>query len=195
MAAPKTQKDQEGNTAQDENAENSIQLIVFAPVNAEPDDTSSHIYMVCPSSMKVVEVIEKFGDEADHFMELLGRRKKKSVSQGNEVTKNLEDIAHITDDIIEDNSGGSDTAPEDGIDPSSVSDFALIDDELDEDVMIFASNSLDEIFPDDGAATNTSGNPDIDLESALALLDEDDTDEDLSDIADFTDDDDSIPAL
>jgi hypothetical protein len=187
MSAPKTKKRK---TTADgiHSANNGVQLIVFAPVNSDPDDEDHRVYMVCPSSMKVVEVIEKYDEEAEQYLELLGRNKRKSSKPAVDFVEDLETIAEISDDLIEDNSGSESVVD------LVEEDIKLLDSELDEDIVSFASDALGDIFPDDGSSKSTIIN-DIDLDDALALLDQEEDDSDLAQFSDFVDDDDSLPAL
>lgn len=182
MSAPKTKS-----KTTDASLIRGVQLIVFAPINSDPDDEDNRIYMLCPSSLKVVEVVEKFGSEADDFMNLLGQHKKKSSTQPSEFTDELTSVNEVSDDMIEDNSGSVFLQGK---------DIKTLETELDEDIVSFASDALGDIFPDDGDEDSVVASAsDVDLADALAMLDEEDDDSDLTDFSDFKADDDSLPSL
>lgn len=185
MSAPKTKS-----TASDDGVKKGIQLIVFAPINADSNDEENRIYMVCPSSLKVVEVIEKFGEEADQYLALLGKHKKKSATPPSEFSDDVDSIDEISDDLIEDNSGSV------NLSESTGKSLKGIESELDEDLITFASESLGDIFPEEGEGSPKSNYSDTDLADALALLDEEDDESALSQFGDFkSDEDESLPEL
>lgn len=185
MSAPKTK-----DAATDGGSKKGVQLVVFAPINADPNDEESRIYMVCPASLKVVEVIEKFDEEADEYLALLGKHKKKNRSSATDFVEEVESIDEISDDLIEDNSGSTSTPTDPEAQP-----LKNIESELDEDIVTFASEALGDIFPEDGETTKDKQYSDVDLADALSLLDEEDDESGLKDLEDFKGDDESLPSL
>ena len=65
-------------------------------------------------------------------------------------------------------------------------------DELDEDIVTFAGNGLDEIFPDEDK--DVAQYSDVDMAEALTLLDQEDDESDLESLVDFVDDE-ELPEL
>lgn len=184
MPAPKTK----GPTTDVANLKKSVQLIVFAPINSDENDEENLIYMVCPASLKVVEVIEKFDDEAIEYLSTLGKKKKrKEVS-----------VDTLDDDLGIEFDGEIEVAGEIVEEAKEVlkndDEVQTLDAELDEDIVTFASASLDDIFPDAGGDHSVSSVSDVDMADALALLDEEDSEEDLESLAGFVDAD-ELPEL
>jgi len=162
-------------------------LIVFAPVNADPEDEDSRIYMVCPASLKVVEVVEKYDDEAINYLSTLGKSKKRTEIPAKEFIDDLGkefegeievagEMVEEVKEIIEEDEG-----------------IAALTDELDEDVVTFASGKLEDIFPDD-PSDGTAHISDVDMADALELLDQDDDESDLNGLSGFVDDE-ELPEL
>lgn len=186
MAAPKTKK-----TIKPKEDRKSIQLIVFAPAKADPNDEDSRIYIVCPSSLKVVEVIEKFDDDAEEYITLLNKNKQKKTLSSRTFIEDLGKTVEVEDSLVDETDIDSlDAEVIDGVTKSS----AGVDD-LDEDVVAFASDSLGDIFPDEGGHESTASVSDVDLADALSLLDKEEDEEDLKSLDDFVDDEDEIREL
>lgn len=181
MAAPKARKTEE--------SEKGIQLIVFSPINSDPDNEESFIYMVCPSSLKVVEVIEKTGDEAKEYLALLSKRKIRSSAPAKTFIEELGNSPDADTGILENNS-----APvlNEDLEEENISS---LEDEVDGDIITYASEALTDIFPEDPNSDDYHTDvSDIDMADALALLDSD-SDTELPDLNDFKDDDDNLPEL
>ncbi len=173
----------------------SVQLIVFAPLNADRDDEDKLIYMVCPSSLRVVEVVEKFDDEAITYLSTLSRSKVKTEKPAKDF---MEDLSSQFDGEIE-IAGESNTLEDEideMVDSSEVTSMKSQADSLDEDIVAFASQKLDDIFPDDDDAPRVKGDPHVDMDTALSMLDADD-DENLEDLLSLDDfgGDDGLPEL
>lgn len=173
----------------------SVQLIVFAPLNADRDDEDKLIYMVCPSSLRVVEVVEKFDDEAITYLSTLSRSKVKTEKPAKDF---MEDLSSQFDGEIE-IAGESNTLEDEideMVDSSEVTSMKSQADSLDEDIVAFASQKLDDIFPDDDDAPRVKGDPHVDMDTALSMLDAED-DENLEDLLSLDDfgGDDGLPEL
>jgi len=172
--------------------EHGVQLIVFAPANADPDDDLQKIYMVCPSALRVVEVVEKYGEDAENY--LVGLAKKKDKSSLSPKTF-LEDIS----DSIEDD--GTLVSDEDfealnGVDIQGLTETAKeeFSDELEEDIVAFANGSLGDIFPDE-EDSRSSRKVQHDMASALDILDGEDNDDDLHEVVGGLSGDDGLDSL
>lgn len=174
----------------------SVQLIVFAPLNADRDDEDKLIYMVCPSSLRVVEVVEKFDDEAITYLSTLSRSKVKTEKPAKDF---MDDLSSQFDGEIE--IAGESSTFEDEIDEmvdsSEVTSMKSQADSLDEDIVAFASQKLDDIFPDDDDAPRVKGDPQVDMDTALSMLDAEDDDDNLESILGMDDfgDSDGLPEL
>lgn len=135
----------------------------------------------CGEPMKVIDVVEKFGDDADRFLERAKKRLEKSTKE-NKQENNEEDDDFVAIDKEEPNiilMGGDDTIDE-GINP-------------DEEV---GDNSLDVIFPgDEEESSDYKEKPqaDDDLTKALEQLDSEE-DENVT-AEDFGFEDGDIPEL
>lgn len=192
MTAPKAKKS--AVDVKENSEEKGIQFVVFAPINADPNDEDSRIYMVCPSSLKVVEIVEKFGEEADNYLSLLGKNKKKSTHSSSTFIDDLGDAVEVDDSLVEDGSGYKTPAKADGgiDDTTQLESFGG----LEEDVVAFANDDLLDIFPDDGDHAEIGEKvTDVDMADALALLDQDEDEVELTDLDDFSDDDGELPSL
>lgn len=184
MTAPKTKENNEKG--------NGVQLLVFAPAGSDHDDEDNRIYMVVPSTLKVVEVVEKFGDEAGEFLTLLAKSKHKGTLPGRTFIDDIgdsmeeEDGTLVTEDEIE---------ALNGIDIDGINEFAAEELELDDDIVAFASDALGDIFPDDGKVSEVVS--DVDMADALDLLDKEEDDSDLEElVGDMADDGmDDLPTL
>ena len=127
----------------------------------------------CGEPMRVIDVVEKFGDDAERFL----KRTEKRKENGGQVPE-VEDIDDEEPNIIL--MGSDDDLDDDGIDPSN-------DDEED---------TLDIIFPsedDEDSGKRVAVSADEDLTKALEQLDEEE-EENIS-AQDFGFDDGEIPEL
>lgn len=185
------------NTKKKENDKgHGVQLIVFAPANADPADEQQKIYMVCPSALRVVEVVEKYGEDAENYLVKLAQNKEKSALSPN---KFIDDIAESVDDdgtmVTEEDFEALNGVDIQGLNKRAKSDLS---DELDEEIVAFASGSLGDIFPMDEEEEESTGTPGVDMEDALKLLDEEEDDTDLNSMVNGlsgNDDLDSLPEL
>lgn len=196
MAAPKTKNT--ANSSEKQIDEKGIQFVVFAPINADPNDEDSRIYMVCPTSLKVVEVVEKFGDDADEYLVRLGKTKKRNTQSSSTFIDDLGDAVDVDDSLVEDGSGYTESKVSTGSGTKAVTDdvepLESFED-MEEDVVSFANDSMLDIFPDDGTSDlHDHSVSDVDMADALALLDEDDESGEL-DLDDFSDDEGELPSL
>ncbi len=132
----------------------------------------------CGEPMKVIDVVEKFGEDAERFLQ----RARKKIDEKKSVNSVGEDEEYESIDSEEPNIilMGDENLTEDdgGIDP-----VEAVDD-----------GSLDVIFPDDGDSESREISPaDDDLTKALEQLDSED--EDTISAEDFGFDDGDIPEL
>jgi len=149
----------------------SVQIIVFAPVNSKDLNEDDYIYMVCPSSLKVVEVVEKFDDDAQQYLKILSKTKEKHNVDASKVEDTLNIPVDTTDIEIEiaDTNDFSNAVKDD---LENDDNATHVSEELDQDIEIFADQGLSDIFPDDNSDSFDSSVSDIDMADALALLDE-----------------------
>lgn len=190
MTAPKTK------TMHDDNQERGVQLIVFAPANASSDDEFQKIYMVCPAQLRVVEVIEKYGEDAEEYLMKLATRKEKSSLSPKTFIDDIKDS--VTDDgtlVTEEDFESLNGVPIEGI--NRIASQSLRE-ELDEDVIAFASGSLGDIFPvgDDEEEEEPKSMDSHEMDDMLSMLDQEDDDSDLTELTNSDGDDlDSLPEL
>lgn len=163
----------------------SIQLIVFAPINSDPEDEDNRIYMVCPSSLKVVEVVEKFDDDAIKYLSMLGKKLKKSEVSPEKFTENIESEFDGEIEVAGENI-------EDVKEINTEESLTSLEEELDEDLVTFAGKAMDDIFPDDSEKIHDVS--DIDMADAISLLDQEEDETDLKELGEFIDDD-GLPEL
>lgn len=160
----------------------SVHVVFFSCPNCGDEIDDIKLCPECGEPMKVIDVVEKFGDDAERFLTRVQKRLEKSntVNEGEEeeeedyvgIDKEEPNIILLGDDDFEPNDGG--------INPAS---------EVDD-------GSLDVIFPDDDD-DSPRNDPividDDDLTKALDQLDSEDS-EDVS-AEDFGFDDGEIPEL
>lgn len=134
-----------------------------------------HIEMCgeCGEAMRVIDVVEKFGEDAERFLKRVEKRKENGKIEDEE---EYESIDKEEPNIIL--MGGDEELDDGGIDPSNDDD-----------------DSLDVIYPDEEeeGRKEVVAQPDDDLTKALEQLDSED-DEDLT-AGDFGFDDGEIPEL
>ncbi len=130
----------------------------------------------CGEPMRVIDVVEKFGDDADRFLQRVLKRKENGGKIEPEEVDDYVSIDKEEPNIIL--MGADEEIDDGGIDPSNDDD-----------------DSLDVIFPDedDSARKDVVPEVDDDLTKALEQLDSEE-DEDLS-AEDFGFDDGEIPEL
>jgi hypothetical protein len=190
MTAPKTK------TMREDENEHGVQLIVFAPANAKDDDEFQKIYMVCPAQLRVVEVVEKYGEDAENYLMKLATRKEKSSLSPKTF---IEDISDSVDDngtlVTDEDFEALNGVPIEGINRMATQSFQ---EELDDDIVAFASGSLGDIFPvgDDGEEESVKVMNPHEMDDMLSLLDQEDDDSDLTELTNSDGDDlDSLPEL
>lgn len=132
-------------------ATTNIHVVMFSCPNCTHETEEIKFCDECGKPMRVINVIEKFGDEADEFLEKL----RKDIEDGTVTIKGehldeLEDEAPV---IIK------------------LSDEDHIEDEEEED-----SGALGVIYPDDDQPVTSSEGADMDFMDALEKLDEEDED-------------------
>ncbi len=164
MAASKTKKTGNGNKVI--KPVNSIHVVVFACSHCGEEIEELKLCNECNSPMKVVQVFEKFGQEADEYLAELKKegmwdadsvspkKKKEKIDDGG---ISGDDLDHLDIPIMGVNDGG-------------------VKEDLDD--------GLSDIFPDedDEVESATSGSQDLDFMEALEKLDEEDQIEDLEEL-------------
>jgi hypothetical protein len=140
----------------------SIHIVVLGCPNCGEEVEELKLCKECNSPMKVVQVIEKFGSDAEEY---LAQLKREGVWGMDSVRPNKgntdEDVE--TDDLDEE---------------LEIPIRGLTEEVVDDD----AVSSLGDIFPDDGAPSTVV--PDVDFQDALRALDEEEEDvtKDLEDL-------------
>ena len=123
-----------------------------------------HIEMCgeCGEAMRVIDVVEKFGEDAERFLKRIEKRKENGKN-GNGEEEEYDGMDKEEPNIIL--MGADEEIDDGGIDPNSDDD-----------------GSLDVIFPDDddGGAKKVAVEADEDLTKALEELDKEDEDDDLT---------------
>lgn len=139
----------------------SIHIVVFGCPNCGEELEELKLCKECNSTMKVIQVIEKFGEDAENY---LAHLKREGVWSSDSVTPKKDD-----DD---DDSGIGD----DDLDGLDIPIRGLPEDTFEE------AASLTDIFPDEG--TGGGVEPDVDFQKALSALDEEEEDviKDLDDL-------------
>ncbi len=139
----------------------SIHIVVLSCPNCGEELEELKLCKECKSPMKVVQVIEKFGAEADEYLAQLKR-----------------------DGLWEDHSVSpmkSNVISDDGISPDDIDDYDIPINGISkkkEDSDEFGELGLTDIFPsDDEFATTDKPQTDLDLKEALDLLDQDEEDD------------------
>lgn len=192
MAAPKSKKTTKSAIPRDTQRK-SVQIIVFAPANAEADEQENLTYMVCPSSLKVIDVVEKFDDEAEEYINLLNKDRIKSTVSSKTF---IDDLAKTID--IENGLMTSEEMDEvhDLNNEELESVRKLNEDGLDEDIIAFASEELGEpIFGDEDVENLQSKVSDVDIADIMIDLDKVDDDSDLKGLVEDLDQDGALPEL
>lgn len=160
MAAPKTKKTTNGEKMV--RPVNSIHVVVFACTNCGEEIEELKLCAECDSPMKVIQVIEKFGAEADEYLAQLKKEGNWATDAVSPAKKSIVDDGGITEDDLE-----SLDIPIMGIEQEH-------DDE---------PAGLGEIFPDDDdEAAPSKTSDDLDFMEALDKLDEEEDVEDLHDL-------------
>lgn len=154
MAAPKTKKN--GNGDRIVKPVNSVHIVIYACSNCGEEVEELKLCNECNSPMKVVQVIEKYGEEADEYLEQL---KKDGNWDAGVVTPKKK---------VESSDGGISA---DEIDHLDIPITGLHEEEEEEED---EPMGLGEIFPDDDDSGNKPATQDIDFMEALEKLDEED---------------------
>jgi len=147
----------------------SVHVVFFSCPDCGEETHHVEICAGCGTPMRVIDVVEKFGEEAEKFL----KKVEDSINAETEDDKLGEDEPNII--LMGDNDNVVDDA---GIDPEQQDSY---------------DDGLDVIFPsDDEEDTTPKGSADADLASALEMLDSEE--EDVS-AEDFGFDDSGIPEL
>ena len=156
----------------------SIHVVFFSCPHCGDETDYVNICPECGEPMKVIDVVEKFGDDAERFLERARKRLNENTRKNPDSEDDFESIDNEEPNII---LMGDENLEEDaGIDPA-----VEIDD-----------GSLDVIFPEDeeeDVVPKATVSPDDDLAKALEQLDSEE-DEDIS-AEDFGFEDGEIPEL
>ncbi|MBP8979217.1 hypothetical protein KBG23_01955 [Candidatus Dojkabacteria bacterium] len=158
----------------------SVHVVYLSCPHCSHEMDSIKLCPKCNEPMRVIDVVEKFGEEADRFLERLEKRKKKG-EDGESVSMTEED-EDLEMDKEEPNIillGVDDDTLDDGIDPFDSTEDA----------------SLDVIFPDEGG-DSTQHVEDASLDDDLAkALEQLDAEEENVTAEDFGFEDGEIPEL
>lgn len=139
----------------------SVHVVFFSCPDCGEETEHIHFCDDCGKPMRVINVVEKFGEEAEEFLEKFG---KNSVANGDSKSTVP----------VDDTEEGDDEQPNVIMlsqDEDTLNDGALIlDDEID---------SLGEIYPEDEDEKTASSNPDGfgDLDDIVAELDKEEDDD------------------
>ncbi len=164
MAAPNAKKTEEKITK----PVRSVHIVIYACPNCGEELEELKLCKECKSPIKVIQVIEKFGNEAEQYLADL---KKNGVWTDETVSPHKDDL----------NDGG---ISEDDVDELNIPINGLrTKRSLNDDDVLVEDAPLVEIFPDDGESDQqkTSGTDD-DFESILNKLDEEEDTTDLEGI-------------
>ena len=164
MAASKTKKNGNGNKVI--KPVNSVHIVIYSCPNCGEELEELKLCNECDSPMKVVQVIEKYGSEADEYLEKL--KKEGSWGAGTVVPPKKKE-------------SGDGGISGDDLEELDIPITGLQEQEEEDD----EPTGLGEIFPDedDGeAAPASSSNGDLDFMEALEKLDEEEDVEDLHDL-------------
>lgn len=145
---------------------NSIHIVLFACPNCGEEIEELKLCKECKSPMKVIQVIEKFGNEADEYLEKL---KKDGVWDDTAVRPKHDDL----------HDGGIATNVDELDDIDIKVAGEILEDEVDD-------MALGDIYPDndsDSEPDHKQANVDVDLDWA-ETLDKLDEEEDTSDLKD-----------
>lgn len=160
MTASNTKIREEGKTTK---KINSIHIVVFACSNCGEEFEELRLCKECKSPMKVIQVVEKFGSEAEEY---LAKLKKDGVWDDTSVRPKDHDDVH----------DGGVSSKSDELDDIDIR-IAGEDDIVESDDLV-----LEDIYPDDDSSGAVKpGKADLDWADALDKLDEE---EDTSDLGD-----------
>ncbi|HVX92679.1 MAG TPA: hypothetical protein VHA74_01030 [Candidatus Dojkabacteria bacterium] len=164
MAAPNAKKTEEKITK----PVRSVHIVIYACPNCGEELEELKLCRECKSPMKVIQVVEKFGNEAEQYLADL---KKSGVWTDETVSPRKDDLndGGISEDDVDELN-----IPINGLHPKRV----LNDDDSTSDDAV-----LGEIFPDDGEGEHVkTAGVDDDFESILNKLDEEEDTTDLEGI-------------
>lgn len=154
----------------------SVHVVFFSCAHCGDEVDDIKLCPECGEPMKVIDVVEKFGEDAERFLKRVEKRIEKGKATTEVEEEDYEGIEKEEPNIIL--MGGEDIVEDGGIDPAEADD-----------------GSLDVIFPDeDESATKVSDvEVDDDLTKALEQLDSEE--EDTVSSEDFGFEDGEIPEL
>lgn len=192
MAAPKSKKTTKS-VIPKEQQRKSVQIIVFAPASSDVDELENLTYMVCPSSLKVIDVVEKFDDEAEEYINLLNKDKIKSTVSSKTFIDDLAKTIDIENGLMT----SEDLDQVNGLNHDELSNVRKLNEEgLDEDIVAFASEEFgDPIFGDEEVEDLHNKVSDEDIADIMIDLDKVDDDTDLKGLVDDLDQDGNLPEL
>lgn len=134
----------------------SIHIVVFGCPNCGEEIEELKLCKECKSPMKVVQVIEKFGQDAEDYLAHLKR----------EGIWTADSVMPKKGDVDDDGDGG---IGDDDLDDLDIPIKGLAEDKED---LVDEPPVLGDIFPDEGVPS--SKEPDMDFQEALSALDEED---------------------
>ncbi len=134
----------------------SVHVVFFSCPDCGEETEHIHFCPDCSKPMRVIDVVEKFGDEADEFLKKIQEKVENGTLKKDDFVSVEEDdeqpnVIVLTDDV-------------------SLDDGALVDDGVD---------TLGDIFPDDDEEKVSSSAPEglTDLDDIVAELDKEEDDE------------------
>lgn len=137
----------------------SVHVVFFSCPHCGDEIDDVKLCPDCGEPMKVIDVVEKFGEDAERFLSRAQKRVESNNGGSEEEEEEFEDLEKEQPNIIL--LGGEEIADDGGIDPVAEDD-----------------GSLDVIFPDDEEDPTKPVNiePDDDLSKALEQLDSEEED-------------------
>ncbi len=136
---------------------NSVHVIHYSCSNCGEEEEYAKLCSPCKAPMRVIQVVELYGEEADEYLAKLNQKKELSESKENSSSVQYDDsvlgISEEEEDFEEDEK------------KSDVEKVALGD-----------------IFPDEENKKNYVSDLGDDFEAALDVLDQEDDDEDIEDL-------------
>jgi hypothetical protein len=135
---------------------NSVHVIHYSCSNCGDEEEYAKLCSSCKAPMRVIQVVELYGEEADEYLEKLNQKEESSKKKENSGGVQYDDsvLGMSEEEDFESDEGKSD-----------VDDVALGD-----------------IFPDEEGKKNYVDDLGDDFEAALDILDQEEDDEDIEDL-------------
>ncbi|MHC1716395.1 MAG: hypothetical protein AB9915_00665 [Candidatus Dojkabacteria bacterium] len=154
----------------------SVHVVFFSCSHCGDEVDDIKLCPECGEPMKVIDVVEKFGEDADRFLKRVEKRLEKGKATTEEEEEDYEGIEKEEPNIIL--MGGDEIEEDGGIDPTTVDDA-----------------SLDVIYPDDDESPSKTVEVEVDDDLTKALEQLDSEDDDNVSSEDFGFEDGEIPEL